>query len=98
MLKGKKISTFQDLKDFLIQYCKEKNAHIYLFGSRAKDESSVYSDIDIGIDPTSDNIDFSYLRFLLEESNLPQKVDLIDMRKVSPEFREEIEKTGEKWL
>ncbi len=98
MLKSKKISNIDELKAFLINYCKDKKAQIFLFGSRAKGTSSTYSDIDIAMKPSSDNVDFSYLRFVIEESNLPQKVDLVDMRTVSPALKSEIEKYGERWL
>ncbi len=96
MLKDKKISSIEELKDFLISYCKDKDAKIYLFGSRAKGNSSITSDIDIAIE--GENIDFSYLREIIEESNLPQKVDLVNMKNISKDFKEEIIKTGIRWL
>jgi len=95
MLKGK-ISSIDELKSFLIDYLKDKNAKVYFFGSRAKGSFNEFSDIDVAID--GNNIDFAFLKFLIEESNLPQKVDIINMNSISEEFKEEILKTGIRWL
>jgi hypothetical protein len=41
--------------------------------------------------------DLSYLRYLLEESHLPYKVDIVNL-KHAPYLKEAVEKEGERWL
>ena len=95
MLKNNKISSIEDLKKFLEENLKGKNVKVYLFGSRAKGSNSQYSDIDIAIEG---NIDISPLKEIIEESNLPQKVDIVDMKYISDEFKQEILKHGKRWI
>ena len=89
------MKTIKELKAYLINTL--PHAEIYLFGSRAKKTESIYSDIDIAID--SDRLtaeDFAQIRFTIEESNLPYKVDLIDLTK-APYLKETIDKEGVQW-
>jgi predicted nucleotidyltransferase len=54
-------------------------AEIFIFGSRAKGTNKEFSDIDIAI--KSPNLDFTILaniKFDLEESDLPYKVDVVN--------------------
>ena len=95
MLRNKKISSIEELKIFLKEYLKGKNVKVYLFGSRAKGDYDEYSDIDIAVEG---DIDMASLRFILEESNLPQKVDVVDMKYISDKFKEEILKHGIRWI
>ncbi len=85
----------QDLKKFLI--ASFPNAQIYLFGSRAREEASENSDIDIAIQsiqPIREKL--TQARFEIEESQLPYKVDLIDLS-FAPYLRSVIEKEGILW-
>jgi len=95
VLRNKKISSIEELKIFLKEYLKGKNVKVYLFGSRAKGDYDEYSDIDIAVEG---DIDIASLRFILEESNLPQKVDVVDMKYISDKFKEEILKHGIRWI
>jgi len=95
VLRNKKISSIEELKIFLKEYLKGKNVKVYLFGSRAKGDYDEYSDIDIAVEG---DIDMASLRFILEESNLPQKVDVVDMKYISDKFKEEILKHGIRWI
>ena len=88
--------TIEQLKHFLTHTF--PNAHIYLFGSRARGDASEYSDIDIAIesnDPIKEKL--SNVRFMIEESLIPYKVDLIDLSK-APYLKKIIEKEGIQWL
>ncbi len=70
---------------------------IYLFGSRAKGKETPYSDVDIAIKSSDLNPkDLAWIRFMIEESNFPFKVDLIDLSK-APYLGEIIEKEGIRW-
>ena len=52
-------------------------AKIFIFGSRAKETNRKFSDIDIAIkDPSLNFVNLAAVRFALEESNLPYKVDV----------------------
>ena len=89
------MKTIEALKSYLIESLPE--AKIYLFGSRAKKKATPYSDVDIAI--RSDNLDAAKLakiRFVIEESDFPYKVDLIDLSK-APYLVEIITKEGIKW-
>ncbi|MBN2267332.1 MAG: nucleotidyltransferase domain-containing protein [Candidatus Babeliaceae bacterium] len=74
-------------------------ARIYLFGSRATHKNRPGSDIDIAIDNGS-TVDFATLLKVwgeLDESNIPYKVDLVDLQASSESFRQEIFKKGVLW-
>jgi len=89
------MKTIEDLKEFLIKNFEEES--IYLFGSRARGEDSYNSDIDIAIDSKkSISKELSLVRYKIEESNIPFKVDLIELSK-APYLKDIIEKEGIKW-
>lgn len=90
-----KIETIEDLRKL---FCKEfQGAKIILFGSRAKGCATPYSDIDIAIE-TDENIEekITSIKYLLEESLLPYKVDIIDLKK-SKKLQEMVKKEGIVW-
>lgn len=70
------------------------NASIWVFGSRAKGTARKYSDLDLAIDMGGNPMP-SHLSVLLsydfEESDLPYKVDILDLNAVNPDFRRRIE-------
>jgi predicted nucleotidyltransferase len=89
------MKTMQDLKFFLLERFPKE--HIYLFGSRVRGDASAYSDIDIAIESSSAlSSKLSQVRFELEESLIPYKVDLIELSK-APYLRDIIKKEGVKW-
>lgn len=64
----------------------------YAFGSRTKGTQRKLSDLDLCLkDPVPFNIQ-AHIDEDFEESNLPFKVDLLDWRYISPEFKNIIEK------
>ena len=67
---------------FLIKNCVKKylpEAQIFIFGSRAKKTNRQFSDIDIAIRSTKINSTaLAKIRFELEESALPYKVDIVN--------------------
>jgi len=89
------MKTIQDLKDFLLEAFPQEN--IYLFGSRARGDASAYSDIDIAIESSRTLSEkLSQVRFDIEESLIPYKVDLVELSK-APYLREIIQKEGVLW-
>ena len=70
-----------------------KNSKIGLFGSRIKGNPSKFSDVDIAISNSSKIPchTLELIREALEKSNLPFKVDLVDVNQTSKFFRKKIE-------
>jgi len=65
------------------------NSKVIAFGSRYKGTHNPASDLDLAI--IGDNINFSILANMKEdfmESDLPYKVDIIDYRHISLQFKE----------
>lgn len=88
-----------ELKKTIKEFLKDKKIRIFLFGSRARRDNYIFSDVDIGI-LTEEKIDkgkISLLREKLENSNIPYKVDLVDLKEVSDDFRKEILKGAILW-
>ena len=89
------MKTMEDLKQFLIASLPD--AHIYLFGSRARGDASIYSDIDIAIEGDASLAQkLAQIRFTIEESQIPQKVDLVDLS-CAPYLKSIIQKEGILW-
>jgi predicted nucleotidyltransferase len=94
-----KLETIQGFKNFLKDFFQGKNVRIYLFGSRAKGSYTERSDIDIAVLSDKDiSFELALLREIIENSNLPQTVDVIDLNTVDSEFREQILKEGVLWV
>lgn len=69
-----------------------KDCKIWLFGSRAKHTAKKHSDIDIALDH-SQPISLQTIAILnnaLSESNLNNKVDVIDLNQISESFKQNI--------
>jgi len=78
------------VKSHVLDYLKEENVTIILFGSRARGDFNKFSDIDIGIIPNGqiDNRKIILLKDALENMNIPYTVDIIDLSKVSNAFKQ----------
>ncbi|MBX3280669.1 MAG: nucleotidyltransferase domain-containing protein [Acidobacteria bacterium] len=84
-----------DLAAILREALDGKKCRVYLFGSRARGDAGPVSDIDLGV-YAEDAIDreLSLARERMEESNIPLKVDLVDLRTSAPELRRAVEREG----
>ncbi len=90
------MQTIEDLKAYLKRQFPESK--IWLFGSRAKGRATPHSDIDIAIETTDNGEEkLTMARFEIEESSIPFKVDLIDLKQ-APYLYEIVEKEGIRWL
>ena len=79
----------------LAQGLKGRQCEVYLFGSRATGEYSETSDFDIIVFSQEDiGGELSLIREQLEMSNIPFLVDLVDGRRVSPEFAAQAREEG----
>lgn len=74
-------------------------ARVYLFGSRSRKKGRAGSDIDIAIDNSSPVDFFQLLRLKskLEETNIPYKIDVVDVQTVQDPLHTEIITKGELW-
>jgi len=75
------------------------SAKIYLFGSRARETHSKFSDIDIAVDAGKKlpRVDVGEARDMLRESNVPYKIDVVDLHGVSEDMKKMILKEGILW-
>jgi type I restriction enzyme S subunit len=72
----------------------EEGTYVFAFGSRANWTAKQSSDLDLGVDSFGVKLDKkikSNLEDAFEESDLPYKVDAVDLNSVSESFREAIQ-------
>lgn len=79
----------------------DKNSvKVILFGSHASGQNNNFSDIDIGL-TTNKKLDLdraiSEIRSKLMESNIPYKIDLVNLDRANAEFKEIALKGHEIW-
>ena len=89
----------EETRRITLHVLKGRGIKIWLFGSRAKGNSRNFSDIDIALDaagPVPPDL-MARLTYLLEESHIPFKVDIVDMNDASDAVRENIRKEGKLW-
>jgi uncharacterized protein len=75
------------------------SVRVYLFGSFARGDAAVYSDIDVALLPSGPLADgaLSAIRDALEESLVVRPVDLVDLSVVPDSFRERVLREGVLW-
>jgi len=94
----KDLRTIEDLREFLRDFFEGKAVKVYLFGSRARGDNAPFSDVDVGILVEEDiSSELVILKGILEESNLPYKVDLVDLS-FNSELEEIVVREGKRWL
>lgn len=88
-----------EVRRIVLEVIGSENAAIYLFGSWARGDATRTSDIDIAIEPLADlpRGAFARLRECLEESHVPYRVDVVDLRRTDPEFRRRVLTEGISW-
>jgi len=91
--------SLKKLKSMILDTFMDDDISIMLFGSRARGDFDIRSDIDIGILPGKnyDSKKLIFLREKIENMNIPYKVDIVDISKVSEIFRKKALKEGEIW-
>ena len=93
-----KIETIEDLRKFLVDFFEGEEVGIFLFGSRARGDNSPFSDIDVAFLSSKDISDkLTLLREIIEESNFPYKVDLVDLSRAG-KLKDIVLKEGIRWL
>lgn len=74
-------------------------ARVYLFGSCARGDAHLLSDIDVAIEPLEPlpGAVLADIRDDLEESTVPYFVDVVDLSEAKPEFRARVVRDGIVW-
>jgi len=92
----RKDEAFVKSLNMIIELFKEtlnSGAKAYLFGSSVREDYKKFSDIDIALE-NADSKAITLLKYKLEDLNIPYKVEIIDLSKVSEKFKKEIFKNG----
>ena len=84
------------LKGIVKDVFKGEDATVILFGSRARGDYLETSDVDIGILPGKEvnKSKIALFRERLENSNIPYKMDVVDLSRASKEFTQKVLKEG----
>ncbi len=98
MIEVKNLKTPEDLRRLIKTLFGGKKVKVYLFGSRAKGKHSEFSDFDLAFLSEEDiSKELTLLRYVLEESNFPYKVDIVELKKVDY-LKDTVLKEGKRWL
>ena len=83
------------IKAILASVFKDKECTIYLFGSRAAGRHTAVSDFDIAVLAAEDiSRELSLTREMLDLSNIPFTVDLVDLRATPAAFSRQVQAEG----
>ena len=87
------------LRKSTVEFFRHDKVKIVLFGSRARGENSVFSDVDIGVIPAGElnRRRITLLQEKIEELNIPYKVEIVNLSEVSDEFKQEALKEAVIW-
>ena len=96
MINGLTKSEFDIIIKEVIEPLKGINARVWIFGSRARDDYKKFSDIDLLYEEDEANPAPSGficdIELRLEESNLPYKVELVNVTKLAESYRDSVMK------
>jgi predicted nucleotidyltransferase len=89
----------QRVREIVLHGLKGQAVEVYLFGSRATGRSGAVSDIDVAVNPLKPLPVglLGRIREELEESNVPYRVDLVDLSRLGSEWLERVRVEGERW-
>jgi len=83
------------IKSVLMRVLQKRSCQVYLFGSRAAGTAQPTSDFDVAVLADEDiSRELSLARELLEESKIPFKVDVVDLRLTASAFKAETQTQG----
>ena len=93
----KREEVLQQVKAVVEKITKQANVRVYLFGSWARGEERVTSDIDLAIEGKEASELAMQVREALEESDIPYRVDVVNLMEASPELLANVRKEGIVW-
>lgn len=87
------------VRELIYQVLAAQDVDVYLFGSWAKGTYGSSSDIDVGIEPHTPLPagTLATLRERLEESDIPYRVEVVDLTDVDEAFRAAVTREGIRW-
>ena len=91
---------FNIVKRIILDRLGKYFCHVFLFGSRARNDFKRGFDIDVGIEGLDVEVfrtERSKIIFEIEESIVPYRIDLINFDKVSEDFKKETMKEVVEW-
>jgi len=93
------IKVLEEVRRIVLDAVDERSGKVYLFGSWARGEATRLSDIDVAVDPSVPlpRGTLARLRERLEDSHVPYRVDVVDLTRTSPEFRQRVLTEGVLW-
>ncbi len=88
-----------ELKKFVVDFLKNEQVKIVLFGSRARKKNQSFSDVDIGLIPYKEFNEkkITFLKEMIENSNIPYKVEIVNFNETSKDFKNEALKETITW-
>ena len=89
----------EQLKDLSLSIFENEPVKIILFGSRARGDENPTSDVDIGIIPRKSSCarQTALLKEKIEESTIPFKVEVVNLKEASEDFYNEALKDAVVW-
>lgn len=81
----------EELKRLTLNLLKDEEVKIFVFGSRARRDHREASDVDIGLIPRGkiDEAKIAVLKEQIENSNIPYKVEIVNLSEASEDFKKE---------
>jgi len=72
---------------------KNQGAAVWIFGSRARGEHQIFSDLDLMVSSDTDiSAHISKIQELLEEENFPFKVDIVESKNFAESYRKNFDR------
>ena len=93
----KREEVLQQVRSVVASVAEQANVQVYLFGSWARGEERVTSDIDLAIEGEDASEMAMQVREALEESNIPYRVDVVNLVEASPALLANVRKEGILW-
>ncbi len=87
------------VKQIVLKEIGKEHVKVYLFGSWARGEEHISSDIDIAVE-SIDRVDvenLAQLRETLEESGVPYRVDVVNLAEATTVIADKVRKEGIVW-
>lgn len=83
---------YELLEELLVKPLNKMGAKVWIFGSRARGDQKKFSDIDILFESSHEISlgQLSQLREALEESDLPYKVDIVNVHDLADSYRNNV--------
>jgi len=90
----------EEIKRLVLSRLGPDDAQVYLFGSWARDDIRQASDIDLAVEPKRgfDEKRLADLADALEESNIPYRVEVVNIRLADNRFRSRVTSEGVTWI